>query len=440
MTMMNTLNNRAENALKRVQELLAKWLTPHSLDTDKRFTERNLRLIVLVSWIAFPLIALSDLYRGAEIASMEWVFIVFGVLALAVIALQRGKPNLAGGVMWLALLTLPFDNAAVYWSPGTIILTLLFTLFSLLILPINRRLILPLAFNLGIYIAIIFIRRDTPSPFPPDNTFSEPLSSFIAVAMAHLCIIVLVYFIRRDQSERDKLLLLVEEERADVLRQFLTNASHDLKTPLTKMKLTTYLLKRTVPDDHQSRVADLDASVTHLETTLEGMFEMSRLDSAIDFQLNQIDLLPFISQIVASFQSRANAKNQTLRYEIENGDLTTYADSDHLQRAFANILENALTYTPENGTISLHVRRESAHIVVEICDTGIGIPADELPRIFDRFYRGDAARNTSTGKSGLGLAISKRIVMLHRGTIAAESHPNEGSRFTITLPAASSVV
>lgn len=436
---MNMLTDPVEGILRQAQATVLSWLTPHSPDPDKRFTERNIRLIILLSWITLPLLVLSDLRRGAEISSMNWLGVVFVVLVLAVIALRRGKPDWAGRVLWFALLTLPLDPAAVYWSPGTITLTMLFTLFSLLILPMNRRIILPLVLNLGVYLVIIFI-RSAPSPLPTNNTFSEPLSAFVAVALAHMCIIGLVYFIRRDQAERDRLLLLVEQERADVLRQFLTNASHDLKTPLTKMKVSTYLLKRTLPDAHQERVADLDASVTHLETTLEGMFEMTRLDSAIDFQLRQIDLRSLLTQIMDSFQSRAAAKNQTLRGEIENNDLTIYADAHHLQRALANILENALTYTPEDGMITLRSRREAAQIIVEIGDTGIGIPDSELPRIFDRFFRGDAARSTLTGKSGLGLAISKRIVMLHHGKIEVESRPNEGSRFTITLPAASSVL
>jgi signal transduction histidine kinase len=422
-----------ERVLQRGRGTLARWLTPHTADPDQRFSERNVRVIILLGWIALPLLAVSDVGRGADVGSMNWLGIVFVVLTLAVVALRRGMPERASQILWVALLTLPLDPEAVYWSPGTMTLTMLFTLFTLLIVPMNRRALIPIVVNLAVYGVIILIRPG-PSPLPADNTFSEPVSALVAVGLAHLCIIVLVYFIRSDQAERDGRLLLVEQERSDILRQFVTNASHDLKTPLTQLKVTTYLLRRTLGDAHQGRVADLEGSLAHLEGTLEDMFEMTRLDSAVDFQLRPVELRGLLTQLAALFEERAAARQQHLRREIEPGSMMVYADADHLQRAIANILENAITYTPEGGVITLSARREAGRAVIAVCDTGEGIAPEELARIFERFYRGDSARNTASGKSGLGLAISKRIVMLHHGTIEAESRVGEGSRFTIRLP------
>jgi signal transduction histidine kinase len=112
-------------------------------------------------------------------------------------------------------------------------------------------------------------------------------------------------------------------------------------------------------------------------------------------------------------------------------------NADYLQRAIANLIDNALKYTPEGGVVRLSVKQDNSALSVEVSDNGIGIPADDLPRIFERFYRVDRSRSRDMGGTGLGLSIVKHIVQAHRGTIEVSSKPGQGTRFVMRFPRAS---
>ena len=117
-----------------------------------------------------------------------------------------------------------------------------------------------------------------------------------------------------------------------------------------------------------------------------------------------------------------------------NADLRTRGDWDRLRQVFANLIENGLKYTPAGGTIRVDVRRNWEAVVITIADTGMGIPAEHLPHVFERFYRVDDARSRADGGFGLGLAISRAIIQVHQGRIDIASTPGQGTVFTVTLP------
>ncbi|MFN8371704.1 MAG: PAS domain S-box protein [Anaerolineae bacterium] len=243
----------------------------------------------------------------------------------------------------------------------------------------------------------------------------------------------------RKQAESQRLELAVERERVEVLRRFISDASHDLRTPLSVMRTSLYLLKRTLPEVQfekgQSHVQLLDEQIKRIETLLNDLLTMSNLDraDADTFEFRPCDVNILLKQIIADYEDTIDEKKHTV--ELIEGDIPRIqADTQKLRRAFEAILDNAINYTPDGGHIQLTTLKSEVEVVVEVKDNGIGINAFDLPHIFDRFYRVDKARRLEKGGMGLGLAIARRVVQVHSGKITVESTLGEGSTFRILLP------
>ncbi len=146
-------------------------------------------------------------------------------------------------------------------------------------------------------------------------------------------------------------------------------------------------------------------------------------------------LADLLTDSAAGFESRAAAQNVNLRVDVPDPSPELEADYDRLLQVLGNLLTNALHHTPEKGTITLHGETTDEGVRITVSDTGGGIPPDDLPYIFDRFWRGDKSRTRTEGRSGLGLAITKQLVLAHGGTITAESEVGKGTTFIIELPA-----
>lgn len=216
-------------------------------------------------------------------------------------------------------------------------------------------------------------------------------------------------------------------------RQFTSDASHELRTPLTAMQAILGMIrkKRRTPEEYELALADLAEEADHLRTLTENLLQLARNETHPVVQHETIDLSTLLRDVASSLQSLAEAKALTLVCEIPDG-LRLYGDSDDLIRLFVNLLDNAIKFTERGGvTLSADENRDSS-ISVIIEDTGIGIPAESLPSIFNRFYRVDQARSTSG--SGLGLAIASEIVRAHGGRIEVASEVGKGTRLTIILP------
>jgi len=146
------------------------------------------------------------------------------------------------------------------------------------------------------------------------------------------------------------------------------------------------------------------------------------------------DIGQIISQAVASAQPQATAKGVTLRAEIDAALPPCQIDAHRISQALHNLIANALAHTHQGGLVTVSGRRQHDAIAVTVADTGEGIPAEELPNIFERFYRVDKSRARATGGHGLGLTITRRLIEAHGGRIAVESEPGKGTRFTFTVP------
>ncbi|GAB4572779.1 MAG: hypothetical protein Kow0077_13220 [Anaerolineae bacterium] len=226
-----------------------------------------------------------------------------------------------------------------------------------------------------------------------------------------------------------------EQERVRVLRQFISDVSHDLRTPLTIINSAAYMLQLKVEDAEQQQLVErIRAQVRRLDQIIDDMFTMTTLDLASpDETYRTVDLNELGQALYHEFSAVAQQKDLTLAFFPGSVQLLM-ADGTHLWRALSNLVINAINYTPPGGRIVLSTYVNQDGVVFEVTDTGIGIPAEDLPRIFDRFYRADKARQTSTGGSGLGLSIARRIVEYHNGRIEVESTPGKGSTFRVILP------
>ncbi len=242
----------------------------------------------------------------------------------------------------------------------------------------------------------------------------------------------------RRQIEAEQRELQAERERSLVLRQFITDASHDLRTPLATLYTSLYLLRRvSPPDENISRYLNtLETQTAHLNRVLDDLFTMSRLDSPESYvEKNRLDLNLVIDNVLSTQKSLAIKKQVQLHYFPSEAPVEVMADKEYLIMALTHVVNNAVQYTPGGGSVTIRVCAPNAtDALIEVTDTGIGIQPSEIDLIFDRFYRSDRARKTDIGGVGLGLSLARKIVEVHDGTIEAESTPGQGSIFRIRLP------
>ncbi len=239
----------------------------------------------------------------------------------------------------------------------------------------------------------------------------------------------------RQRYESQKLDLALERERSALLKKFIADISHDFRTPLSVIRLNLELFQRAKdPVQQEKRIGMLLRETDRLTSLLDDMKMMLHLDDDDALDLVPISLNSLLQAVVETQQTNARAKHQQLNIDLAAAELIINAASDELRRALSNLIVNAISYTPDNGQIQITTRVTQQCAQIEIRDTGIGIKTDDLPHIFQRFYRADQARSIYTGGTGLGLAISKKIIEAHGGTITVESTPDAGSTFRVSLP------
>jgi two-component system phosphate regulon sensor histidine kinase PhoR len=224
----------------------------------------------------------------------------------------------------------------------------------------------------------------------------------------------------------------------DLRKEFVANVSHELRTPLTAIKGFAETLRSWALDDRETArqyVATIEKHANQLSNLVDDLLELSRLESdEHPTEKVEVDLPAVVRRAADLLMPLAQRKRQSLVLEIDASMPRVQGIADYLERAVSNLIENAIKYTPEEGRITVRAAREPQSAVVQVTDTGIGIPPDDLPRIFERFYRVDRSRSREMGGTGLGLSIVKHVAQSHGGTIEASSSPGRGSTFTMKLP------
>lgn len=225
-------------------------------------------------------------------------------------------------------------------------------------------------------------------------------------------------------------------------RDLVAWVGHDLRTPLASVRAIIEALADDVVDDQETRkryLATAKYNLSELSSLIDDLFEMAQLDAGgHKLHLRSNSISDLISDTVESFSASAAKKGISITGDIGPNIDPVICDAQQIGRVFTNLIGNAVRYCPNGSQIQVVAYRTALGLVVSVIDNGDGIPAEDLPHIFEQFYRGEKSRNRSTGGTGLGLAISRSIVEAHGGTIMVESQVGLGTNFTITLPQAGS--
>lgn len=239
----------------------------------------------------------------------------------------------------------------------------------------------------------------------------------------------------RKQVEMQQLELALTRERAELLKELLNTLSHDLKTPLSIINTNLYLLeKKSDPEYQKNKIETSKEQVHRLSQIIESILTTSYLETATVFSIEPVNLNVVADQVREELTTVAENRAITFERLFERTLPFARANQIELRRVLMNLVENALHYTPSKGRVTLRTFTKDEGVAIEVADTGIGIEAQDLPHIFDDFYRADKARTTNHGGTGLGLAIARKIIKRHQGRIEVESTPGQGSTFRVWLP------
>ncbi len=232
-----------------------------------------------------------------------------------------------------------------------------------------------------------------------------------------------------DITEKVKL----ENMRSD----FVANVSHELKTPLTSISgfVETLRLNENIDNSTRNRFLEIiESESDRLKRLIDDILLLSSIENTESRVLEKINLYETFNAVKDMLSYIAESKDIDFKYEFLETSLYVNSNRDYIKQIFLNLIENAIKYTPSNGQVRVIVASNEKDIIIEVKDNGIGIPKEDINRIFERFYRVDKARSRDVGGTGLGLDITKHIIKSLNGKIEVKSELNKGSEFIVTIP------
>jgi len=219
-----------------------------------------------------------------------------------------------------------------------------------------------------------------------------------------------------------------------VKKDFVVNVSHELKTPLTAIKGFVETMEPLAGPENRSYLEIIKRNTDRMIAIVGDLLALSALEEkGTKLQKEKVDVRALVENVVKIFEKPAGEKGLTLALEAAEGLPAVMADPYEIERLLINLVDNAVKYT-EKGRVTLRLAAAGDRFTVEVADTGIGIDAEHLPHVFERFYVVDKSRSKKLGGTGLGLSIAKHIVLAHQGTISVKSRLGEGTTFTVSLP------
>ena len=233
----------------------------------------------------------------------------------------------------------------------------------------------------------------------------------------------------KDITEKVKL----ENMRTD----FVANVSHELKTPLTSISGFVETLKLNENIDVSTRnrfLGIIESESDRLKRLIDDILLLSFIEKKETKSLELINVYEVFMEVYEMTDYFAKSKNINISYKLDNEDMQILSNRDYIKQIFLNLVDNAIKYTPDNRNVWIEVKNENNNLVIKVKDNGVGIPKEDIDRIFERFYRVDKARSRDVGGTGLGLAIIKHIVKSLGGYINVKSELGKGSEFTVTIP------
>jgi len=284
-------------------------------------------------------------------------------------------------------------------------------------------------------------------------TFNDILNdsdkNYNILSINNLIIKISVVQIINEQNKAEGAMLVLqdvtEQEKLDKMRkEFVANVSHELRTPLTTIRSYTETLLDGASDNKEYTLNFLkviNSESERMTRLVKDLLQLSKLDyDKMEWNMKSLNILNLLRDCVVKMEMAARQKNQSLSFEAIGELCEINGDKDRIEQVIINIISNAIKYTPENGSIKVTAKRLKDSVEIRIADSGIGIPKEDLPRLFERFYRVDKARSRSMGGTGLGLSIAKNIVEAHKGSIRIESEYGKGSEVIINFPCEESLL
>jgi two-component system OmpR family sensor kinase len=227
---------------------------------------------------------------------------------------------------------------------------------------------------------------------------------------------------------------------ADALRrELVAGVSHDLRTPLATLQgyIETLLMRDSVlsPDERRQYLETAIRHCVHLSELVAGLFDLAKLETGeMRIRRESFSIGELVQDVVQKFQLAGRERNVKVSTNADGAVPSVFADIALIERVLENIIENAVRYTPPGGSVNVLLRSGAGSVDITVSDTGVGIPAEDLPYIFDRYYRSGRGPQDGTGHAGLGLAIVRKILVLHGVDISVSSEPGKGTAFTFGLP------
>jgi signal transduction histidine kinase len=221
-------------------------------------------------------------------------------------------------------------------------------------------------------------------------------------------------------------------------RDLVANVSHELKTPISALRAHLENLLDGVEEPDPETLQVMLAQSERLGRLVDELLDLSRLESGdVPLDRGSVELAPLVAEVLSEIEVARPERGVRLADAVPKDIPPVFADRERVHQVLFNLLDNAVRFTPEGGRVTVSASRHNGSVDVAVADTGPGIAPEDLPRVFERFYRVDESRSRDDGGTGIGLAIARSVVEAHGGTIWAESEPGRGSTFTFELPAAS---
>lgn len=422
----------------KIQHLLA--FRNMQVSPKDAYKANLLRIIIYVYFIGIGLLGLYATYGDM---SNRWVmFLILVVMILSNIwclrILKKGDTRNTSriiiGLTWLIVAFGAYYSGGLYSSASLAIVILM--VIATLLLDAKARFVVYLATLLYLF-ALLYIELTGNLPYAPFKDLPFRMSILVTV-LTILFLIINYHLYAFRQSEDQNLSLKVGAERFRVQRELTQDLAHDLRTPLTTLRTSIYLIKKRqekgLPIDET--IQRLDNQTQQLNNLVEDLFQMTLLDKGeVEQTLNVIFYPDILTQSVEDAKQYAKTRNIKISFVNQFSQKRVIGNISQLKRAFDNLLENAIHYGQENGFIKIALSEEDGFLVIAIQDNGIGIAPENHEKVFERFYRIDAARTAREGQgSGVGLNAVQRILQLHGGHIKLESDLGKGSTFTVYLP------
>ena len=234
--------------------------------------------------------------------------------------------------------------------------------------------------------------------------------------------------------EQDRLYF---ETLTTIKDDFMSSASHDLKTPLTSIQMAAYMLRRfgaDNPDRFEQYLTNIENSVEQMTTLITNLLDLAKLETGRAIDRQPVPFTPFLQEIVDGFDLIAQEKQMEIHFHASDTAITVNCDAVQVRRVMNNLISNAIKYSPPERQIDIEVQKQDEEVVVAVTDQGFGIPAEDIPKLFTRFFRVDQDAHSAAEGSGLGLAIVKTVIEQHGGQVWVESELDQGSTFFFCLP------